>query len=112
MKIKSMLMIITAAVFCAFLLSACGQENSDATSEAKVQTVADAKVVKVTVTGMTCEGCSNSIKSALAETNGVISSEVSLEQNTAEIKYDPSQCSPDDLVKKIESTGYVAALSE
>ena len=46
--------------------------------------------VQVTVSGMTCAACSNSVESALRGLNGVLTASVALLQNRADVVFDPS----------------------
>lgn len=46
--------------------------------------------IQVSVTGMTCAACSNSVESALMSINGVVKASVALLQNRADVTFDPS----------------------
>lgn len=48
------------------------------------------KRVQVTVSGMTCAACSNSVEAALRGVNGVLMASVALLQNRADVVFDPS----------------------
>jgi len=48
---------------------------------------AGARRIQVTVTGMTCAACSNSVESALKSLDGVISASVALLQNKADVVF-------------------------
>lgn len=100
---KYLFVLLTIA---GLFLAGCGQQESQAEAAVEPQ------IVKVDVEGMTCDGCVNSIKSAMAESEGVVECEVSLEQNLATISYDPSKTSPDALVKTIEDHGYGAKVAK
>lgn len=58
------------------------------------------------VQGMTCGGCVNSVKRAVANLPGVLQTDVSLEKAQATIEYDPAQVSPEQLKKAIGEAGY------
>lgn len=66
------------------------------------------ETVIVEVEGMTCESCEVSIKTALDETPGVRSAEVSYKNGNARIHYDPTQTNLDRIKGAINSTGYKA----
>lgn len=51
------------------------------------------RTIQVSVGGMTCAACSNSVESALLAVNGVFEASVALLQNKAHVVFDP------DLVK-------------
>ncbi len=43
---------------------------------------------------------------------GVISAEVSYEQERADVRYDPELTAPDELVEAVDAIGFSASLSE
>ncbi|WP_098388878.1 heavy metal translocating P-type ATPase [Corynebacterium renale] len=59
------------------------------------------------VTGMTCTSCSARVERKLNKLDGV-NATVNFATETADVTYDPSQVSPEDLVAVIEKTGYGA----
>ncbi len=61
------------------------------------------------VKGMTCGGCENSIKTALMNVDGVLKViDVSHKEGVAEVCYDPTKTSSDDLATVITNKGYAA----
>ena len=98
----------------ALLLTGCGSSNQEESmSQQKTEPAADvanAQTVNLTVTGMTCMGCVNTIESALAESEGVISKSVTLEDSAAVVKFDPAKTDADKLVLAIRDAGYDAHL--
>lgn len=46
--------------------------------------------IQLTVTGMTCAACSNSVEAALKSVNGILAASVALLQNKADVVLDPS----------------------
>lgn len=64
------------------------------------------KNLTLSIEGMTCGGCVNSVKRALANFPGIQKVEVSLEKGQATLEYDPAQVSPDQLKTAIEESGY------
>ncbi|WP_329904803.1 heavy metal-associated domain-containing protein [Porphyromonas pogonae] len=58
------------------------------------------------IQGMMCEGCVSAVKKVLEEQNGVISAQVVLEANTADVTYDDAVTSPHVLAQKITEAGY------
>lgn len=61
--------------------------------------------IQVSVTGMTCAACSNSVESALMTLNGVVKASVALLQNKADVTFDPA------LLKVRSSSSFVFSLS-
>lgn len=85
-----------------FALAACsGAEQRNTVSDT---------VEKVTfeVTGMTCTGCEETIKTAIAEEDGIHDNEVSFENGTAIVSFDPKETDIDDIRERIASAGYEA----
>lgn len=62
--------------------------------------------IQVTVTGMTCAACSNSVESALRAVNGVIKASVALLQNKADVVFDPDLVKDEDIKTAIEDAGF------
>lgn len=64
------------------------------------------KTLVVTIEGMHCEGCAETIKALLAVEAGVKASTVSFKAGQARILYDTAQTGEDRLVSAIERGGY------
>lgn len=62
-----------------------------------------------TVTGMTCEHCVKTVTEALKGVDGVKVAKVHLEAKEAEVTYDPSHVSVDDLKAAVKAAGYDVA---
>ncbi|KAL0542572.1 hypothetical protein IC582_017641 [Cucumis melo] len=68
------------------------------------------KRVQVTVSGMTCAACSNSVEAALRGVNGVLMASVALLQNRADVVFDPSLVKEKDIKEAIEDAGFEAEI--
>lgn len=64
--------------------------------------------ITLQVKGMTCNHCVMHVTRALKSLSGVSNAEVSLEKKNAEVSYDPSVVSPDEMIKAVNETGYQA----
>jgi len=62
----------------------------------------------ITVSGMVCMSCVNSIESVISEHIGVLYIKVSLEEEKARIEYDNTVTNTADLVSAIEDMGFDA----
>jgi len=60
----------------------------------------------LTVSGMSCSHCENSVKKAVGALNGVDSVKVDLESKKVYVEYDPARVSLDAIEKAIEDQGY------
>ncbi|XP_020220328.1 copper-transporting ATPase RAN1 [Cajanus cajan] len=67
-----------------------------------------ARRIQVTVTGMTCAACSNSVESALKSLDGVLSASVALLQNKADVVFNPALLKDEDIKNAIEDAGFEA----
>ncbi len=64
------------------------------------------ETIQLNIQGMTCNGCVNSVKNVLKKMIGVVSVDVSLEQNRATVIYNPEQANPSQLKAAIENAGF------
>lgn len=62
--------------------------------------------IQLSVTGMTCGGCVNSVKNVLAALPGVQSADVTLNPGQANVAYDPARIAPAALVQAIIDAGF------
>lgn len=67
------------------------------------------KTVVLTIEGMHCDGCAETIKGLLAVEAGVKASAVSFKEGRARVLYDPAQTDQSQLIAAIEKGGYKAA---
>lgn len=69
-------------------------------SESNIQTV------DFNIKGMTCASCEEHVKHAVKELEGIVSVKTSFEKANAEVEFDNSKTSKEDIEKAINSTGY------
>jgi copper chaperone len=67
------------------------------------------KTITLNVTGMSCEGCANSVKSALSQVGGVHATEVSLDEKQAVLEVEDGVQAA-DLVGAVTAAGYEATV--
>ncbi len=65
--------------------------------------------ITLSIAGMSCQGCANTVKAALAGVEGVLHANVSFEQRQARLVLDNAG-SVDALVAAAQQAGYDAAL--
>ena len=65
---------------------------------------------KYDISGMHCAACSASVERVTRKLPGVERSEVNLTTGIMTIRYDESQASPEQIIAKVEKSGFVAAL--
>ena len=59
--------------------------------------------ITLKVEGMHCEGCSNTLSGVLRTTKGVVSNEVSLQEHSAKIVFDPTKVSPEEIIHNVQT---------
>ncbi|XP_021113465.1 copper-transporting ATPase 2 isoform X2 [Heterocephalus glaber] len=91
--------------------SGAGDESSSCHSPGSPNQVqGQCSSVVLSVTGMTCVSCVQSIEGMLSQREGVQQVSVSLAERTATVLYDPSIISPEDLRAAVEDMGFEASL--
>lgn len=68
--------------------------------------------IHIAVTGMTCANCSSRVERKLSKLEGVSQASVNLATERAQVHFDESQLSAQDLIAAIEKTGYGTVVSE
>ena len=64
------------------------------------------QTVTLGVQGMTCGGCVRSVTNVLKGVEGVSKADVSLEQQRAQVEFDPQMVKVEQLKRAIEDAGY------
>jgi copper chaperone CopZ len=67
------------------------------------------KQITLTITGMHCGGCVESVDKALKGISGVSNVSVNLKEGKAVIDYDPAKTSQKEMVQAVKKTGFGAA---
>ncbi|TLS35430.1 copper chaperone CopZ [Pseudalkalibacillus caeni] len=62
--------------------------------------------ITLQIEGMTCGHCKQAVTNSLQELNGVENVQVNLEQNNAEVTYNPNQVSLEQMKEAVEEQGY------
>lgn len=65
--------------------------------------------VTLTIQGMTCGHCVNTVTDALKGVDGVKVAKVRLEDQHAEVTYDPAHASVDQMKEAVKTAGYTVA---
>lgn len=64
---------------------------------------------KFDITGMSCAACASHVEKAAGRVSGVESASVSLMTNSMTAVFDEKVCSPEDIVRAVEASGYGAS---
>ncbi len=67
---------------------------------------ADIQQAQLDISGMTCTGCEEHIKHAVAQLPGYIEATANYEKSNATVKFDKSKSTIDDVLAAIDETGY------
>ena len=62
--------------------------------------------IKLKIEGMHCAGCSNRLEKILNNVDGVESAKVSLEEKSADIKYNDEEVELNTILQEIEDAGF------
>jgi copper chaperone len=62
--------------------------------------------LQLSITGMTCGGCVNSVQNVLAGLPGVHSVTVTLDPGQASVAYDPARIDPNAMVQAVIDAGF------
>ncbi|NXO17262.1 ATP7B ATPase, partial [Oriolus oriolus] len=92
-----------------FAFDNMGYEES---SETKPSPPSQEHSVVVSIVGMTCQSCVQSIEGQISKVKGILRIQVSLEQNNAVIKYLQSEISPEQICQEILDMGFDANIAE
>jgi len=64
------------------------------------------KEIKLKIEGMHCAGCSNRLEKILNNVDGIESAKVSLEEKSADIKYNEEEVELNTILQEIEDVGF------
>jgi periplasmic mercuric ion binding protein len=70
------------------------------------------KIVAFHVKGMTCGGCVYGVRKVLTRLPGVLKADVSYEQSSAIVTYDPAKVTVDKMTAAIGTLGYTATVTK
>ncbi len=70
------------------------------------------QILNINVEGMTCASCEEHIKHAVNDLEGIINIDASYENAIAQVKFDNSKISKEEIEKAINATGYKVSGSE
>ena len=62
--------------------------------------------IKLKIEGMHCAGCSNRLEKILNNVDGVESAKVSLEEKSADIKYNEEEVELNKILQEMEDAGF------
>ncbi len=64
------------------------------------------KTITLYISGMTCVGCGDTIKNALAPLRGIASAHIDYEKGEGYVSYEPEQITPDEIAAAIDAIGH------
>ncbi len=73
-------------------------------------TAAGSATVSLHVEGMTCASCKVAVRTALSKLDGVKDARVDVDRKRADIHYDPTRVTPQQMVDAVNRLGYQASL--
>jgi len=75
-------------------------------------TMSNYKTMDVDIGGMVCTKCSSGVMASLGKLDGVIKTNISYEGKGGKVVYDPAKLNEKKILKKINKTGFKAALKK
>ncbi|MCK0158219.1 mercuric transport protein MerTP [Cellulophaga sp. F20128] len=72
----------------------------------------DIQTVNFDVKGMTCASCEEHLKHAVNELEGIVNIKASYEKANAEVEFDTTKTTKEDIIKAIDATGYKVITKE
>ena len=96
---------ILTLIFAVALFAACSSSGTKTESNTPID-LAAIKTVQLHVTGMTCEGCENTIMTKVNEIDGVTETHASHMEELATVSFDTTQTSIDEISEIINGLGY------
>lgn len=103
--LKTKLSACSVMLVSLFFLASCGGGGK---KEVKSDVAKETSMIEVSITGMTCTGCENTIQSSLAEVPGIISVTASATNGNAIVEYNPAEADTLKIKEAINGCGYVA----
>lgn len=68
------------------------------------------ETITIQIEGMTCDHCVHAVKSALEELEGISHADVSLDEKSATVTYDPDWIGTEEIMDVIEEEGYITSI--
>lgn len=102
---KSKLLIIAIILF-AVACKDAPKENTE--EQIKEEVLANVQKVEISIEGMTCTGCENTIQNKIKEFEGVYTVSASFEKGTAILEVDSTKADIIKIEEAINSVGYKA----
>lgn len=89
-------------------LAACNSATTDQKTDTQAVKIDSTKLASfiVQVKGMTCTGCENTVKTAIAELPGVTDASASFNDGIAKVTYDTTLVEGQQIAKAITDKGY------
>ncbi len=103
MKTYLLISILTCLLLSCNRSNDSTNENSTSNSPVAVENI---RTLELNVSGMTCEGCENTIESTLTDIDGVVSAEASHTNAVANVTYDSTKVNREELAVAINKLGY------
>ncbi len=99
---------ILILIFAIGLFVSCqsNTKKTESNSNAETTQVVEYETMELTVTGMTCTGCENTIKNSLQQIDGVVEVEASHTSNKVTIKVEKDKVKREEIAQQIETIGY------
>ncbi|PCH50203.1 MAG: heavy metal transporter [Flavobacteriaceae bacterium] len=107
MQTKMFLGIVTVFAFIMMAFPYYGQIfYPDNKKEVVIVHQSNIQTINFDIKGMTCASCEEHVKHAVNELEGIVNVKASFEKANAEVEFDNTKTTKEDVVKAIDETGY------
>jgi mercuric reductase len=70
------------------------------------------ETIKLSIKGMTCDGCAKGIEKNVASLNGISQNEVNYQKGEGDFSFDASKSSKNDIINEIEKSGHYKVVND
>lgn len=99
------LVFLLAISLLVFSCKSAGEKKTEQKIQVNLENI---QIVEISVEGMTCTGCENTVEKGVLSLDGVIEVEASHTEKTAIVKFDKTKANAEDMMAKINEKGYEA----
>ena len=99
-------------VLCLFFVIACnnaGTKKSESAIKSAVVENVKTVAVELTIKGMTCTGCEQTIQSGISSLQGVKQVKATYKNGKAYVEYNPANADTTMMKQKVTASGYIVA---
>lgn len=106
---KKLVFLLAVSAFVFSCKSAGEKHQSDELSQQEIVVdPANVQFVDISVEGMTCSGCENTVEKSVLSLEGVMEAEASHHEKLTTVKFDKTKVTAEEMMARINEKGYEA----